>query len=169
MYKILGSDQKEYGPVSADQIRAWLAERRLNADSLVLPEGAGDWKPLGQWPEFASALARPATLAAGQPMMGGAPASPAGNPMAVTGLILGLVSVTVGWCCCYGLPFNIAGIVFSAIGLAQANKSPDKTGKGMAIAGLILSILSILLVILVFAFFGMAMSFDDIMREIKKH
>ena len=30
MYKIIGADQKEYGPVPADQVRKWIAERRAN-------------------------------------------------------------------------------------------------------------------------------------------
>jgi hypothetical protein len=29
MYKILGIDNKEYGPVSAEQVRTWIAEGRL--------------------------------------------------------------------------------------------------------------------------------------------
>lgn len=167
MYKILGSDQKEYGPVSADQIRQWIAERRLNADSLVQPEGATSWKPLGQLPEFAATLDRPATLSAGPPQTGGANAPATSNPMALTGMILGIVSVTFGICCCYGLPFSISGIVFSSLGLVQARKSPDQTGKGMAITGLILSIVSLVLVIVLIAF-GVALSANDIMRDFKK-
>ena len=30
MYKIIGSDQKVYGPVTAEQLRQWLAEGRVN-------------------------------------------------------------------------------------------------------------------------------------------
>ncbi|MBU6411734.1 MAG: DUF4339 domain-containing protein, partial [Verrucomicrobia bacterium] len=46
MYKIIGADGRQYGPAGADQIRRWLAENRLNAHSLALPEGATEWKPL---------------------------------------------------------------------------------------------------------------------------
>jgi len=49
-------------------------------------------------------------------------------------------------CCCYGLPFNILGIVFSIVGLTQIKANPQQQGKGMAIAGLICSILSVLLI-----------------------
>jgi hypothetical protein len=56
MYKIIGGDQKQYGPVSADEVRAWIAEGRLSAQSLVWAEGAADWRPLGSFPEFADAL-----------------------------------------------------------------------------------------------------------------
>jgi len=56
MYKIIGGDQKQYGPVSTDEVRAWIAEGRLNAQTLAWVEGAADWKPLGSFPEFADAL-----------------------------------------------------------------------------------------------------------------
>jgi len=52
MYKLIGSDGQQYGPVSAEQLRGWIAENRVNAQSLVLPEGAPDWKQIGSLPEF---------------------------------------------------------------------------------------------------------------------
>jgi hypothetical protein len=55
MYKIIGADQKEYGPVSAEQLRQWMAEGRVNVQTRVLPEGATEWKALGHLPEFAGA------------------------------------------------------------------------------------------------------------------
>jgi hypothetical protein len=59
MYKIIGADQKEYGPVSAEQLRQWLAEGRVNALTQVLPEGATEWKALRDLPEFAAASPGP--------------------------------------------------------------------------------------------------------------
>lgn len=56
MYKIVGGDQKQYGPVTADEVRHWIADGRLNAQSLAWSEGATEWKPLGSFPEFADAL-----------------------------------------------------------------------------------------------------------------
>ena len=56
MYKILGADQKEYGPVSAEQLRAWIAEGRANGQTSVWSEDAAEWKPLGAFPEFADSL-----------------------------------------------------------------------------------------------------------------
>ena len=52
MYKIIGADQQEYGPVTAEQIRQWIAEGRLNAQTRACLEGTQDWKPLGMFPEF---------------------------------------------------------------------------------------------------------------------
>ena len=71
MYKIIGGDQKEYGPVSADEVRRWIAEGRLNRQSRVQPEGSAEWQPLGGFPEFAEALraqAGTAVLPSGEPM-----------------------------------------------------------------------------------------------------
>jgi hypothetical protein len=52
MYKIIGADQKEYGPISADQIRQWISEGRVNGQTQVCAEGSTDWKPLEMFPEF---------------------------------------------------------------------------------------------------------------------
>jgi hypothetical protein len=57
MYKIIGADQKEYGPVSADLIRQWIREGRAGTQTSVLAEGAETWQPLGTLPEFADELA----------------------------------------------------------------------------------------------------------------
>jgi hypothetical protein len=56
MYKIIGADNKVYGPVAVEQLRQWLQEGRANAQTQVQPEGATDWKPLGSLPEFADLL-----------------------------------------------------------------------------------------------------------------
>ncbi|HEU6448814.1 MAG TPA: GYF domain-containing protein [Verrucomicrobiae bacterium] len=56
MYKIIGIDGRQYGPASAEDLRRWLAENRVNAQTLIQPEGAPDWKPLGMFPELAGDL-----------------------------------------------------------------------------------------------------------------
>ncbi|EEF59886.1 hypothetical protein [Pedosphaera parvula] len=55
MYKILGTDGKEYGPVTAGQVREWIAARP-SALTLAKLEGSNEWKQLSQFPEFASTL-----------------------------------------------------------------------------------------------------------------
>ncbi|HLX95203.1 MAG TPA: GYF domain-containing protein [Verrucomicrobiae bacterium] len=71
MYKIIGADGQPYGPVNAEQIQHWIAENRVNAQTLVQAEGAPEWKPLGSISELASGMktipptiAPPPTLAA---------------------------------------------------------------------------------------------------------
>lgn len=58
MFKIIGADGREYGPVTGDQLRQWIREGRANAQSRVQPEGAADWITLGELPEFEDVLGR---------------------------------------------------------------------------------------------------------------
>ena len=172
MYKIRGADQKEYGPVTADQVRQWISEKRLDANSVARLEGTDEWKPLSQFPEFAGTVASlpassaqmPATLA---PLTPVGPTAPRTNQMALAGFIMGLCTVVLG-CCCYGMPFNILGIVFSAIGLSQINKNPGmEKGRGLAIAGLVLSILATIIIVILVVVGGMVLNFDEIRRHMR--
>jgi len=53
MFKIIGADQKEYGPVSTAQIRQWIIDGRLNANTQAQRATGGDWQPLSAFEEFA--------------------------------------------------------------------------------------------------------------------
>jgi len=76
MFKILGGDGKEYGPVTADQIKQWIGEGRANHATMAKAEGDISWKPLAQYPEFAELLGvQPPALAT--PTAGAPPAVPA--------------------------------------------------------------------------------------------
>jgi hypothetical protein len=66
MYKIKGADQKEYGPVTADQIRQWIRENRLNRASMAESVDNPGWKTLGEFPEFADAFPAAAVPGSGQ-------------------------------------------------------------------------------------------------------
>lgn len=61
-YKIIGGDQKEYGPATRDEVLRWIAEGRLSRQSLVQGEGSTQWQPLETFPEFADALRAQAGL-----------------------------------------------------------------------------------------------------------
>ena len=52
MYKIIGADGKEYGPVSAEQLRQWLTEGRVNRQTPVTLESGGNWSFLSTYPEL---------------------------------------------------------------------------------------------------------------------
>ena len=54
MYKIIGADGKEYGPITAEQVRQWVAEGRVNANTQAQLEGAAGWQPLSVFPDFAA-------------------------------------------------------------------------------------------------------------------
>lgn len=79
MYKIIGADQREYGPVTADQIREWIAQGRASGATLAQAEGSTDWQPLSTLPEFASNLADQAA-SLGVPAAAPASATPGPAP-----------------------------------------------------------------------------------------
>jgi hypothetical protein len=59
MYRIIGADGNQYGPISAEQLRQWIAEGRANAQTKVLAEGTTEWKSLAELPEFFGATPPP--------------------------------------------------------------------------------------------------------------
>lgn len=61
--------------------------------------------------------------------------------MAVTGMVLGILSLVLFWASLLGPLLALLGIVFSSVGLSQSSKQ-GWTGKGMAIAGLVCSLIS---------------------------
>lgn len=156
MYRIIGADGQQYGPVAAEQLRQWIAEGRANAQTLALADGSTDWKPLGSFSEFSSPFA---ATGAPKPVPAPPPIVPPSvapfrktNACALTGLVLGIISLTL-CLCCYGFPFNVAGLIFSIIGLIQIKENPHLyDGQGLAITGLVLSSLSILWAIAMVAF-----------------
>jgi TM2 domain-containing membrane protein YozV len=90
MYKIIGADGQQYGPVNADQIRRWLAENRVRPETLVQADGSPDWKPLNSHPEFADVKFVPPTMT--PPVSSFPPPNPRASnkiPAGVCGIILG--------------------------------------------------------------------------------
>jgi hypothetical protein len=140
MFRIIGSDQRLYGPVSAETIRQWMAEGRVNASTVVQPEGSAEWKRLSEFAEFASASPPPQQQ---PPMPQPAPQYVLqpnyGNGMATAGFVFGLLSM----CCCCSLLFGAAGLVLSIIALNRAKELPNGEGKNLATAGMILSIIGL--------------------------
>ena len=167
MYKIIGADGREYGPITADQLREWIAEGRADAQTRAWAEGASQWKPLTEYLEFAAALGRTPPLWPATAPISTTP-TPRTNSLAFTGMIMGVLAVTCGMCCCYGMPFNLLGIVFSLVALAQIRNDPhSQEGRGLAIAGLLLSLASIVLAVLLLTI-GLALNGSDIMRKIQR-
>jgi hypothetical protein len=141
MYKIIATDGREYGPVSGVQLRQWVAEGRVESRTPVFADGAKEWNFAGMLPEFANCFAPPPVALSPVHL-------PQHNSCATTGLICGILAWML-FCCCCGFPFNLFGLVFSLIGLSQINSHPERyEGRGTAIAGLVLSILSLLLTLL---------------------
>ena len=60
MFTIIGGDGKEYGYVSGEDLRKWISEGRLNAQSLAKTGSDVTFRPLSTFPEFADLFAAPA-------------------------------------------------------------------------------------------------------------
>jgi hypothetical protein len=146
MFKILGADGKEYGPVAADQIKKWITEGRANRETQAQQAGDSNWKPLDQFAEFAEVLGVPPPALGSTPPPAAAvrssPAAPAGGPQGgvypqartsaqqlVTGPAIGLM-VTAG----LGIAGGLVGLTLA---LARWGAAPEMPGMDPQIARMI--------------------------------
>ena len=113
MYKIIGGDRKEYGPITADDLCRWIAEGRLSGQSLVQAEGSGEWKPLSTFPEFTAALRAQAGQA---PLAGATPPPPASTAAWSAEILARQPELQIGRC--LGQSWNLLtanlGLLFGA-------------------------------------------------------
>ncbi|MEI8063948.1 MAG: DUF4190 domain-containing protein [Verrucomicrobiota bacterium] len=158
MYYIIGADGREYGPVDAEQIRRWLTEGRINTQTNTRADGTTDWKPLGALPEFSTRSQTPPLVVPCESFR-----SQKSNGMAVAGFVLGILSI---FQCC-SLLLGPLGIIFSSIGISQIKKRPTEfPDKGLAVAGLVLSILGtvINMIILIVYWSAILMMMDTVRK-----
>src|SRR5579862_1494906 len=116
MYKFQATDGNVYGPVSAEQLKQWIAEGRCNAASKIQAEGSQEWKTLAEFPEFADSTRSP--IAPPPPM----PTAPSGIPpktsgLAIASLILGIVGFF-----CAGVT-ALVGLVLGIVAIVKINNS----------------------------------------------
>jgi len=116
MYKIIGADGKEYGPITTEQLKQWITEGRANAQTKVFTEGATEWKILAEVPELAAALP-----ISSPPI----PAIPPGIGSAadqVRGPAIGLIITSI-----LGYLATIAGILWNLFGagIARSQSGPN--------------------------------------------
>jgi hypothetical protein len=122
MYKIIGVDQKEYGPISAQQMREWFIQGRVNAQTLVWSETTSNWQPLGNYPEFAD-LARSSPPPLGAPLAGFGMDPEAARRVAlerVSGPAIGLMVTAV-----FGFLMAFSGFFIKGIVESMAASNPD--------------------------------------------
>ena len=106
MFKVLGQDGKEYGPVGADVVQRWIAEGRATAQTRAQAVDSTEWKTLAEYPEFMDAVSgtiRPPSLPPppppvsrpmAQPAMSAPVAAPEGQAtgLAIVSLVLAILS-----------------------------------------------------------------------------
>lgn len=162
-YHVIGTDGREYGPVSSAQVRAWIAETRVNARTLVRVESSPDWKPLGQWPEF-QAFVGPLPMGSSVAAFAPGPVRRT-NRLAIWGLVCGVLSFTCCQCCC--VPVDLIGVVLCVIAIVQINHRRDtEDGLPVAIAGLVLCALSFLSS-LAFTGWWLTGGADEVLRHVR--
>jgi hypothetical protein len=76
---------------------------------------------------------------------------------AVASLILGIVSLTVGWCCYFGVITGPIAIALGITSLVQIKNNPKEyTGKPIAIIGIVTGAVYFLVVALIILIYGLA-------------
>lgn len=85
--------------------------------------------------------------------------------LAVASLVLGIFSITIGWCCSIGLLSASVGIVLGIVSLVQIKNDPVRnTGKPLSIVGLVLSSVYVLFWFIIFMVYGMAIFMGSLNR-----
>ena len=147
MYKIIGADGKEYGPVSSEQMRRWIGEGRINAQTRVQEAGATEWKTAAEFPElgFAPAGGVPGAGPSSPPPLPTGQAAGQQNGLAITSFVLGLLSLV-----CFGFLAGIPAIVCGHLARGRARRLPAVYGRaGLALAGLIMGYVSLLVTLVI--------------------
>ena len=76
--------------------------------------------------------------------------------LAVSSMVLGLVSITLGWCCSFGLLTAPVAIVLGIYALSQIKSQPDRyTGKPLAVAGIVTGGLYFVLLAVIILIYGL--------------
>lgn len=115
MYKIIGGDGKEYGPVTADQLKAWIADGRASAQTRVQAEGQTEWKALADHPELAAWLGAPPLPGAPPAFAPASPYAPASDALQqVQGPAIGLIVTAL-----LGILYQILNIILTAAGVTM--------------------------------------------------
>ena len=112
-----------------------------DAPSAELPLSSPDWRP----PER--------DMPAWQPPPPPAYVQPPSKNLAIAAMVLGIISVTVGWICFGPIP-GIASIILGTVALSQIKKTPDRAGgKQMAWIGVVTGSVTVLIYIGIMIFY----------------
>lgn len=127
-YEIIGGDNRAHGPVTGEEIYNWIRQGRADGYTMARLSGSDTWQPLGSFPEFVGPLH-------GLPWVRTAQPSPKAHGLAITSLILGIVSIVF-----YplGLFFGVPAVYFGHRSLHAIAKQPEELGgHGLAVGGLV--------------------------------
>jgi peptidyl-prolyl cis-trans isomerase B (cyclophilin B) len=140
-------NNQQLGPFTEAEIKAQLASGATSLQDNVWWEGQANWIPLGQ----SSLMATLAPTPPGSPPMAPSPlpgtpstapvtaAVPQTSNLAIWALVCGCLSLVCGLFAC------IPAIILGHLALCEIKKNPIHTGRGLALAGLIIGYVMTLL------------------------
>ncbi len=77
--------------------------------------------------------------------------------LAIISLVLGIASLTIGWCCYSGLLLAPAALITGFIAMSQVKKDPARyAGRGLAIGGMATGAFFLLAIIFIIVIYGAA-------------
>jgi uncharacterized RDD family membrane protein YckC len=145
MFTIIGGDGREYGPVSADQIRSWIAAGRANLDTKAKAAGTDEWRRLGDFAEFMPVEQAPPEIGAAAPGV----TTPVASPLAErsTRLAANFIDNVIAAVACIPGGLLIGAAALQAL-LSGRSPSPDEVNVGQLLLGIgLLAVAGIALVI----------------------
>jgi hypothetical protein len=137
MYKIIGGDGKEYGPVSLETIKQWIQEGRVGPRTRIQGPDSPEWRTAPDLPELSNLF--PNRPAEGAPVAVPPHAEPQ-KGLAITSFVLGLLSMV-----CFAFLTGIPAIICGHIAHNRARRQPGLYGgAGFATAGFVMGYVSLL-------------------------
>jgi hypothetical protein len=134
------------GPVALTVLQQMVSSGQLKPDDQVFVEGSADWTAVSKVPQLSGGQW---ATGGGMPVINAVnhnPQSAGPNGFAIAGFVLSLLSLPLGCLCgVFSLPLSILGLIFSGVAMAGRNQSQ----RGLAIAGLVISISSMVIAIVV--------------------
>ena len=130
-YKIKGTDDTEYGPVSTEELQQWVAQNRCTRESLVKVDGSGEWVPLATLPEFQDAFAAPPAPAPASAEGGVSTVIPYKNVPALIAYYVGVFCIICPPLLCF------PAIILGVIGLRRVKENPEIKGTVHAWIGIL--------------------------------
>jgi prepilin-type processing-associated H-X9-DG protein len=148
MYKVIGADGMEYGPITSDQLQPWIADGRVNAQTRVRPADDPEWRTAGDFLELAPALQARTPQPSYASTGAAAQATGKTSRMAITSLVLGILGLAT--CGVTG----VIGLILGIVAMTSIRKNAGRLrGSGIALAGTIISACSILILPIMAAMF----------------
>ena len=153
MFTIADHDSNIHGPLEPEVVKDWISQGRISGHTWVRKSGSENWRRLDFFPQFLGDLYPGGK---NNPPRSQSPATYSSLPVqkingtAIAGMVMGILSI-LSLYPILGFPCNIAGIITSSIALKQIKRNPGQGGRGMAIAGLVCSIISTSIALLIVA------------------